>query len=541
MRSALGIALLASFLACGDDDGGSDSGTDTGVDTGTDAAADEDAGEDAGVDAGESELPYEDLCRTAAPITAYGAPDAWSNNGPGFPQGDTARFTEDELFVNCAYLSGGENDIQHHNLLTMFDGYLLMPWAPESTGGGITLWDVTDPCAPVLRGRGESETMRETHSMGFWGDYAVVDHMDRIALTPGAGGVEIWDLSDTTAPAKISELDVPGFLYPDAYARVTLSVFWQAPFLYMGAADNGVYIGDASDPENPVLAGQYNFEPTLRVGQVQAIGNLLIVTAAEGARVALLDISDPVNPMPIPGGDFIAVDGEGEPREAYFTNVEGGFLYLARKSSGAGLVIYDIRDPSNPTYVADIRVDGGGGYVFLKEGLAFEGVGSRGHVFDVSALPEITSIGEFNLIGDLDTVTPIGNVALVSVDADAEDDRGSAIAPYAMEPDTSPPVVSWSWPNADATIPVTSRVGVSFNEFVDTHSAFADSVRLYETDTSTPVPGAVSTQEVFVNFHPFCPLSPGTSYTLEIPAGGVTDFSGNAIADTYTLTFTTNE
>ena len=246
-------------------------------------------------------------------------------------------FTEEELYTNCSFLTGGPTDIQHHNLVAMIDGYLIMPWAPCFGDGGMTLWDISDPCAPVLRGRGLSETMRESHSIGFSninGRWAVVNAMDLIALTPGAGGIEFWDLSDTANPERVSMLRVPGFLYFDSYARVTFSVFWQAPYVYVAAADSGFYIVDATDPRMPTLVGEYSFEPTLRAGQIQAVGNLLIVTASEGARTVLLDISDPENPMPIPGGDFIVRDSEGDQREAYFTNSAGGFVYYARKSSG---------------------------------------------------------------------------------------------------------------------------------------------------------------------------------------------------------------
>jgi hypothetical protein len=47
--------------------------------------------------------------------------------------------------------------------------------------------------------------------------------------------------------------------------------------------------------------------------------------------------------------------------------------------------------------------------------------------------------------------------------------------------------------------------------------------------------------EAIVNFWPDEPLLPSTSYTLEIPAGGIEDFSGNAIEEPFTATFTTGE
>ena len=546
--SSLLCLFALALVACGDDDA---SPVDAGLrdageaDGGADAGPPpRDAGSDGGTDAGP--LPATGLCDPSAEPDPYPAPDAWGpNHGPGGPRGEAATFGEDALWENCAYLSGGETDVQHHNLVAMYDGYLVMPWAPESGGGGMTFWDFSDPCSPALRGRGTSETMRETHAMGFshlGGSWAVVDHMDPIALTFGAGGIEFWDVSDTSAPAKVSEMDVPGFFYPDAYARVSLSVFWEVPYAYVGAADNGVYIVDATDPREPRYVGQYAFEPTLRVGQVQVIGNLLVATAAEGPRAVLLDVSDPTNPVPISGGDFVARDAEGESREAYFTNVANGFLYFARKDSGAGLMVYDIRDPSSPTRVGSIRSEGGGGYVFVKDEHAFEGAGSVAYVYDVSDPADIREVGQMNLVGDLDTATPIGNVVVLSVDADAEEERGSAVTPWQREPDTRAPRVTWSWPADGATgLATSSRVGVTFSEFVDAKSAFEGSVRLYESESGRRVLGTVSAQETIVNFHPFCPLEPGTRYTLEIPAGGVVDYVGNAIEEAFSMEFTTAE
>jgi len=549
VRFASLTLLLA--IACGDDSSDVDAGAalDSGATEADGGPFDADirrvdSGPDGGpFDAGPEPPTAERLCDGVDP-GPFPEPDAWGpNHGPGGP---VVTFTEDELWENCTFLTGHESDIQHHNLLTMYDGYLLMPWSPESGGGGITLWDISDPCAPVERGVGLSETMRETHAIGFAhhgdGAWAVVDHMDPIALTFGAGGVEIWDVSDTSAPAKVSEMDVPGFFYPDAYTRVSLSVFWQAPFLYVGAADNGVYIGDATDPRNPGLVTEYGFEPTLRVGQVQAIGNLLVVTAAEGARAVLLDIGDPTSPMPIPGGDFLAHDGEGTVREAYFTNVAGGYLWFARKDSGGGIIVYDITDPTNPTFAGDIASDGSGGYVFVKDEYAFEGVGrgAGGIVFDVSDLENITEYGRVHLEGDLDTLTPIGNVLFPSVDADANPGEGTAVAPWQLEPDTRAPTVTWSWPADGATdLPVTSRIGLTFSEFIDAKSAFEGSVRLTETATGDRVPAVISAQEVMVNVHPRCPLEPGTSYTLTVVAGGVVDFNGNAVEEEFTMEITT--
>ncbi len=325
---------------------------------------------------------------------------------------------------------------------------------------------------------------------------------------------------------------------------MVLSVFWQAPYVYVAGADNGIYVVDATDPRNPVLVHQESFEPTLRAGQVKVVGNLLIVTAAEGARTVLLDISDPGRPQPIPGGDFVSVDRDGTPRESYFSNVGGpGYIYYMRKDSGGGPIVYDISDPTRPRFVGDLPSNGNGGYVSVHEGFAFTGESRFSAIYDVRDPTAITEVARLDLEGDLDTATPIGNVVVLSVDDEPVDDEGSAIAPWTNDPDSTPPVVTWVWPADGASgLPPSSRFGLFFSEQIDVKSAWAGSVRLYESDRDPAlgrVDGYVSAQENVVNFWPTQPLRAGVRYTLEVPAGGIVDFNGNPLAEPFVAHFDT--
>lgn len=535
------LALLTSLLFACDPSASPDTGTD---------APRRDAGTDAFVP------PMRvDLCdETAPPPGAYPAPSAFTLHGPGLGPVDTAVHP---VGTHCAYLDGGPMDVSdHHNLVVMADGYLLMPWAPEFGAGGLTFFDLSDPCAPSTVGVGTSRTMRETHAIGFMSRdgrrYAVVDQMTRIG---GGGGIQFWDITDPTTPVAIADLELPDFFYPDAYARVTISVAWQPPYVYVGASDTGVHVVDAADPARPVYLTTYAFEPTLRVGMVQVIGNLLVVTAAEGPRTVLLDVSDPEAPQPIPGGDFNAVDSAGEPRDAYFTTTGGGFVWYAPKEGGGGLTVMDIRDPERPAFVADYRSDGNGGYVFLHEGLAFVGESSIARAYDVADVMDGEPSGavipppvfEGTLTGDLDTPSPIGHVVVLSVDDEAMPDQGSAVVPWTDVADTRGPRATWVFPDpaASATTPIarTSRFGVTFDEGIEVFSAHEGSVRLHRADAASPdegrVAGLVSAQEHVVHFTPLCPLEPGVEYVLEVPAGGVTDYAGNPIETTVTYRFRT--
>ena len=254
----------------------------------------------------------------------------------------------------------------------------------------------------------------------------------------------------------------------------------------------------------------------------------------------LLDVSLPTQPQPIAGGDFILEDGEGVAREAYFANVTGGRVWYALKSGGGGLLAYDIREPSNPSYAGHFTSGGNGGYVFVKDDYAFMGESNFAGLYDISDLGDMQLIAQLQLEGDLDTATPIGNVVVLSVDDEGNPGEASAIAPYLTQPDADPPHVNWSVPadGAEGLAP-TSRIGVTFDEMVAPKSAWEGSVRLYETDhPAARVNGKITVQESVVNFTPDGVLTPGTRYTFEIPAGGVVDYNGNAVEETFSITFT---
>lgn len=472
----------------------------------------------------------------------YPAPDAWTPNaGPGGP---AVSFTADQLGEHCAYMSAGAEDRDHHNLVAMWNGYLVMPWAPDAGNGGLSMYDFSDPCNPVEVGRGASVEMRETHALGFaevdGRAWTITAHLKTIF----EGGVQFWDLTDPTAPFAAGALNLDGFAFPfDAYRRVTFGAFWQFPYAYVGGAQTGIYVVDATDPTAPTHVSTYGFDPVAQVGQVHVIGNLVVASTAEGSRAMLLDSSNPGELQPIPGGDFTVVDGDGNPRENYFSNVSGGYMYFARKDGGGGLIIYDIRDPSNPTFVGDITSPGNGGYVFIKDNLVFAGEGSIASVYDVSDPANITLVTTLTMQGDLDTITPIGNVVVLSVDDEPSPDQGSAVVPFEMEVDTKSPEVTWSVPSDGASgLAVTSRVGVTFSEFIDPRSAWEGSVRVYEEGVDPAlgrVDGWVSAQDTVVNFWPKRPLKSGTRYVFELPANGVTDYNGNALETPFTLTFET--
>lgn len=456
--------------------------------------------------------------------------------GPGGP---AVTFDESRLWQNCAYLDGGPEDWDHHNLVMPYRGHLVLPWAAEWGQGGLSFFEFDDPCDPVKISDSFELQMRETHAIGFVhlpegdphaGDWAAVNYLF---------GVQLWDISDETAPVMVSQLDLPGVFYPDSYARVSLSLFWQYPYLFVAAADNGIFVVDATDPREPELITQYVFDTGLRAGGIFVIGDVALVTGAEQTSAALLDVSVPEDPQLFPGGLFGTAGAEGDPVETYHGNIAGDLALFARKEGGGGPIVYDISDPTAPTFAGDLLTGGNGGYIFYDEGVLFQGESDYGVVMDASDLSAITELGRGDLEGDLDTVIPYGNVAILSVDDEADDDRASAVMPWRTDPDTAGPEVLRIAPRDGAEgVPTSARVGVGFNEPIEPSSVFPGSIRLWD-DRGEPVEGWGSGQENVASYSPKQPLQPGTTYTIEVVAGGVRDINDNPLAETVTATFTT--
>lgn len=464
------------------------------------------------------------------------APDAWTREGPGVP---ATSFTEAQLFSSCAWLTGGPEDIDHHNLVVMVDGWLLMPWAPEDGGGGLTFFDISDPCNPVKVGEGYDPRMRESHTVGLHlGErrYAAVDYLE----PDGSGGVGIWDITDVTAPRWVSQIAIPRHTYPDSYTRLTLSVFWQGPYIYASTTGLGVHIIDASDPLDPQLAGQITFEGPHIVGSFHLWGNTAMAASAGLSRTVMMDVSDPLAATVLPGGDFNTVDPDGAWRPYYFSSLGSHYGLFARSKDGGGPMVYDLSDPSNPTSLSRYRTpEGDGGYIFQHNDHLFVGDSAFGNVYDFSDPAAPTPTGTFLLQGDLDTVTPVGHLAVVSVDEKGNAGQSSAVVPWSTEPDTTPPSAGMTSPRHGETfVATTGRVGVVFDEMIEPVSVFAGSFYVVD-ERRRVVEGTYNVQENVINFTPAAPWEEETAYTVFLPAGGVADISGNRLQEDVVLRFST--
>ena len=462
------------------------------------------------------------------------APGDWQTTGPGGP---AMSFSEDELFVPCAFLNGNKDSAEHHNLAVMHDGWLLFPWAPEDGGGGITFFDFQDPCNPQKIGEVWADEMRETHTLatGFVNgrEYLAVDyHLDNTT-----GGIGFFDITDPQNPTWVSSLELPSYSYPDAYFRVALSATWVGDFLYVPAGLLGVFTIDVTDPLNPQVLGTVE-ETGHVVGTFHVIGHLGISSSAGLARFLTYDIRDPDDWQTLSDD---TVETEDDPVDNfYFANIGGEYALFARKDGGGGPIVYDLQERGNPTLVGTFEsLDGDGGYVFRHGDLLFQGESNFGAIYDFPSPDAITERARFELQGDLDTVTPIGNVAVVSVDEGGEDGKATGIFPWDTTPDTGAPTVRFTVPSdGEVWCPTTGVVGLSFDEMIEPRSVHEGSFRVWN-ERGERILGRFYVMESVTNFVPDTPLQEDTTYWVEVPAGGIADTSQNPTSDVHRFAFST--
>ncbi|RYF47052.1 MAG: hypothetical protein EOO27_38215, partial [Comamonadaceae bacterium] len=141
------------------------------------------------------------------------------------------------------------------NVGIMLNGYFLTSFAPDSGlgPGGFLLYDVSNPRAIVLvkkiyEPEGRTKEFREAHAFGT----AKIGGKQYVVV-PSIKGVEFWDFTDINNIQQVKKLALPTVNGGD-YANVAWQLWWQAPYLYVASANDGIYVVDASDPANATIA-----------------------------------------------------------------------------------------------------------------------------------------------------------------------------------------------------------------------------------------------------------------------------------------------
>ncbi|MCR6480225.1 RICIN domain-containing protein [Variovorax sp. ZS18.2.2] len=434
----------------------------------------------------------------------------------------------------------------------MVNGYFLTSFAPDSGlgPGGFLLYDVSNPRQIQLVKKiyepddatgGRTKEFRETHSFGT----AKIGGKTYVVL-PSINGVEFWDFTDINDIKQVKKLALPGVNAGD-YENVAWQLWWQAPYLYVASAGRGMFIVDASDPANAVVAnrgaGKPNPVPTgelgnFRIGPIFTMGNHMVLTAMESnGGFASLDISDPLNPKVL---DTIV----GTTPFYYATCFDGRNLHASTRGGGAKMYSYDLSDRSRFVAEDNRLVIDEQLYCATQDNYVIQGAQTRIHKVDVSNPLNHVEVGRGSILREDDPnfshsdngqVAMFGNLVFVGNDHGS----GSGFVVHSVDPDiTKPEVKQVSPTNGAKQQALTSRIGLGMTDNIRPESVNANTFIVRPVGGNT-LAGTYSAQLGIINFHPDQPLQPGTSYEVFLPANGLKDYAGNAIGADYKSTFNT--
>lgn len=451
-------------------------------------------------------------------------------DGPGIPN---LTYPPNEVMTVIGQVGPQNGSPRGHGTLSMHRGYLTVVFSLDSGKGtgGFAFYDISNPKMPVLvhsKDDAETQDIREAHGYGFFGDYVVLQ---------ATKGIQFWDWSDVMNPKRVAYLELPGVAASD-YLVGAWWTCWQAPYVYVGGSQLGLFIVDASDVSKPKLVDRGPDQPNpipaaalggFRIGPVFAIGNLLVVSGMDDPGYATLDIRDPQNPL------LFATKRLGMPK-VYSTLFNGGKIY--GPGDDATLHVHDVTDPFQIIDLGKSADMGGkGGYVSIQDGFAHTGASNDYAKVDISKpspFPVVATVSQ-GTAGDRDFGTALGNLVAVSDDHG----NGSFFVPHQSAPDTTPPAVNFVNPKNGATnVALTARIGMTFTDQIDRRELNATTF-IVRPVGGQALAGKYSYQTNIVNFAPDVELLPNTTYEIVLPKSGLHDLAGNGLAETYVSSFST--
>jgi hypothetical protein len=432
---------------------------------------------------------------------------------PTFAAGEVGtvifRFTNDIGAPTSVGLQPAMAEFQH--------GRLYIGSGRDSAGGNplITWWNLGNPRTPVLDQSIELGTGNKPHFNTFWGTKFAPGHQ---------GPSEIWDFQTRTrlstynsgAGALWRSLQPP-------YEFNTTNGYGSSPPLLEVASINPTTTArtrlkliDLSQ-----LVGFY-------IGASHPVGNLLLCSASQARGVAVLDISDPVNPR------VLSSIVTGNP--IYTSMVHGSRLYVGEATFGVR--VYDFANPQQMTEVGFIDLPDNPRYISLKEGKGYVTPGSsKLCVFNAADIAQ--PFTTYTLPSPADFTYPLGNMV---VTAGQITKNMCSIIAVDQNPDTQGPKVDFSSPpNGGTRQALTSRVGLVMSDQVDVTSLTTSNVTVRPLGSTTALTGTYSTQMGMVNFAPDVPLLANTIYEVILRVGGVRDVVGNGLRQEFSMRFSTGD
>lgn len=195
---------------------------------------------------------------------------------------------------------------------------------------GVAIVDISDPASPTVLGN--HETLGQTKIGAVYENRVVlIDHME---------GMVLVDATDETAPTGA------GSFFLDGYAR---DVVTSGPMAYATDSPTGLYVFDLSAPGPPEPVGILHAPAAPRAIEVQHEAGQVsgLLAGAGGGHLQIYDASDPTRPM-----RAATFETPGRASRVAFS---GSLVFVA--DTEAGVAVVDISDPSAPVPAGALRTD----------------------------------------------------------------------------------------------------------------------------------------------------------------------------------------
>jgi hypothetical protein len=237
----------------------------------------------------------------------------------------------------------------------------------DGTGNSLTILDVhTDPAHPALVGTiRDPQRLFGSYGVAVSGGFAYVAYQGVLPGQPqvpdtSTGGFSVINLSSPSGPAIVANIDNGSLPAPwtgtNALAHAT-SVAISGHFAFVTAFNSArLTVIDISNPLNPVIAASLHDAGHMAFPNDVALqGNFAYVadqTLGSSDQFAVVDISNPTAPKLVG-----AISSPGVLGGAYRVRVRGSFAYISASSSDSVAAI-DITNPAAPRVAGSLTDSG---------------------------------------------------------------------------------------------------------------------------------------------------------------------------------------
>lgn len=231
--------------------------------------------------------------------------------------------------------------------------------------GGVAIIDVSNPDSLVLCGKAFSP-----------GNGIRLDISGGCAyLADRLGGLRVVDVTDSFNPSEISH-------YNDS--SIVFDVAISGNYAYTATFYAGLQVIDITDPYHPALAAGVTLPDSNWAGRIAVEGEYAYVSTYYSGYggygyVYIFNISDPHQPVL-----SATIDNPYLHSGVSSIFIKEDYIYIATGDRSSYIVIFDISDPSFPTFASVTHTLGGLTDLFVEENYAFGVSISDLYVYDIS-------------------------------------------------------------------------------------------------------------------------------------------------------------